>query len=53
MELIRAGPVTLDEDAQRVRGDIEPPMLGEVAFNSGGLEPDYAAASWGPQEEGG
>ena len=41
VELIRARPVTLDEDAQRVRGENDEPTLGDATVGGSGLEPDY------------
>ncbi|OLQ08460.1 hypothetical protein AK812_SmicGene8057 [Symbiodinium microadriaticum] len=50
VQLLRNRPASLDEDAARLRGDVDVAALGDVSW-TGGVDPDYSAFL-GPVGEG-
>ena len=50
VQLLRNRPASLDEDAARLRGEVDEAALGDASW-TGGVEPDYSALL-GPAGEG-
>ncbi|CAE7377945.1 TY4B-J [Symbiodinium microadriaticum] len=51
VELLRSGPVTLDDDGRRAGLEIDEAALGDKGFVDSGREPDYASAEQGVRGE--